>query len=105
MAKKSHVFSSKDRIDHSVFGTGTIVDVDPRHTTIDFDEVGTKKFMTDMVQLKSSDTLAPEKPVRKKKAKTASKPKAKAKAKATAKVKTATATPAKAKTKKVSKPK
>ena len=103
MAKKPHVFSSKDRIDHSVFGTGTIVDVDPRHTTIDFDEVGTKKFMTEMVQLKSSDTPAPEKPVRKKKAKTAAKPKAKTKT--AAKAKSATTTPAKAKAKKVSKPK
>jgi hypothetical protein len=67
-AKSASVFSRNDRIDHRVFGTGTIVEVDERRTTIDFDTAGTKKFVTSMVQLVSSDTPAPVKapPPRKK---------------------------------------
>lgn len=67
MAKDTPKFAAKDRIDHSVYGTGTIVDVNPTHTLIDFDEAGVKKFMTSMVKLSPSDTPAPEKPVRRKK--------------------------------------
>jgi hypothetical protein len=67
MAKSSPVFRPKDRITHSVFGLGTIVDVNDRHTTIAFDETGTRKFMTTMVKLLSSDAPPPARPVRKKK--------------------------------------
>ena len=67
MAKDAHQFSANDRIDHSVYGTGTVVDVNSTHTLIDFDEAGVKKFITSMVKLAPSDTPAPEKPVRRKK--------------------------------------
>ena len=67
MAKNASNFSAKDRIQHTVFGTGTIVEVGPRYTVIAFDEEGTRKFLTEMVQLKASDTPAPAKPARKKK--------------------------------------
>jgi len=60
-------FSTNSRVDHSVYGVGTILDLNERYTTIAFDVAGTKKFVTAMVQLVRSDTLAPEKPVRKKK--------------------------------------
>ena len=59
MAKKTREFSAKDRIDHYVHGTGTIVDVNDHYTTIDFDEAGTRKFVTSMVKLAPSDTPAP----------------------------------------------
>jgi hypothetical protein len=65
--KDKLAFSPKDRVNHSVFGSGTIVAINERLTTIDFDGVGTKKFMTNLVKLAPSDTPAPAKPVRKKK--------------------------------------
>jgi hypothetical protein len=63
-------FSPKDRIDHSVFGLGTIVEIDERHTTIAFDDAGTRKFVTSMVKLASSDTPKPKKRVRARKKRT-----------------------------------
>jgi hypothetical protein len=67
---KDH-FSPKDRIDHSVYGLGTISEVNERHTTIAFDDAGVKKFVTSMVRLSRSDTPAPAKPVRRSKKKAA----------------------------------
>jgi len=82
MAKAAPVFSAKQRIDHAVFGTGTIVEVNPHYTTISFDESGKKKFVTRILKMVPSDVPAPEKPVRRKKATTtAAKPKTKKKAK------------------------
>lgn len=69
MAKNAPAFSPRDRIDHRVYGTGTIIEKNDRHTTIAFDEAGTRKFMTDMVELSRSDTPAPPKPSRKRKPK------------------------------------
>jgi hypothetical protein len=67
-AKKAQSFSAKDRIDHYVYGLGTIVEINERHTTIAFDENGTRKFLTDVVKLSPSDTPAPAKRTTKKKA-------------------------------------
>ena len=58
-SKKALEYAPKDRVDHAVFGLGTIVQIDERHTTIAFDQTGTRKFMTSMVQLAPSDTPAP----------------------------------------------
>ncbi len=69
MPKSETVFVLNDRVQHSVFGPGTIRQVDPRYTTIAFDENGIKKFLTDMVRLEHSDTPAPAKPARAKKVK------------------------------------
>lgn len=69
MSKNNPVFSARDRVVHSVFGLGTISDAGDRHTTIIFDESGTRKFMTTMVRLEHSSTPAPAKPTRVKKAK------------------------------------
>ena len=68
MAKKAHAeFRAKDRVNHSVFGPGTIGSADAHYTVIVFDKGGTRKFVTSLVKLKPTDTLAPAKPVRKKK--------------------------------------
>ncbi len=67
MAKNSPAFSPNDRIDHSVYGTGTILEVTARLTTIRFDGAGTKRFMTNIVQLAPSDSPAPPRPVRRRK--------------------------------------
>lgn len=60
-SKSTLAYAPKDRIDHSVFGLGTLIEIDERHTTIAFDESGTRKFVTDMVELEPSDTPAPAK--------------------------------------------
>ena len=59
MVKDAQAFSAKDRIDHSTYGLGTISEVNERHTTILFDDAGTKKFVTHLVKLVRSDTPAP----------------------------------------------
>jgi len=69
MPRSSGAFSEKQRIAHSIYGLGTISYVDERLTTIDFDENGTRKFLTDVVRLEPSDTPTPAKPVRTKKVK------------------------------------
>lgn len=57
-------FAAKERIDHSVFGLGTIVEINERHTTIVFDTNGTRKFVTSMVKMEHSDAPAPARSVR-----------------------------------------
>lgn len=70
MAKTKKAAAPKIRIEHSRFGLGTIVEQDPHTTTVDFDEAGTRKFVTDMLSYEPSDVPAParRKAVRKKKA-------------------------------------
>ena len=68
--KNTPAFSPRDRIEHSVYGLGTIAEINERHTTIDFDEAGNKKFMTSMVELSFSSTPAPVKQTKRKKKKT-----------------------------------
>jgi hypothetical protein len=69
MTKKTTSYAANDRIEHKVFGTGTIVDLDQWHTVIAFDTAGTRKFVTSMVRLTPSDTEPPAKPVRRKRTK------------------------------------
>lgn len=64
MTKAGSSFSVNDRITHSVYGLGTIKELDERHTVIVFDEAGTKKFVTSMVQLEESSAPTPVKPAR-----------------------------------------
>ena len=73
MVKKKQAAGPKIRIEHKVFGLGTIVEADDHHTTIDFDESGTRKFVTSMLKYQPSDAPPPEKPRRKKAAKKAAK--------------------------------
>lgn len=72
MTRSNSTFSVNDRVSNSFFGTGTISQVNAHYTTVVFDENGTKKFLTTMVQLEHSSTPAPVKPVRQKKVKAAS---------------------------------
>jgi hypothetical protein len=67
MAKSSSAFSANDRVTHAVFGLGTISGVDDRYMTIVFDEKGTRKFVTSLVQLGHSDAPAPARSARTKK--------------------------------------
>lgn len=71
MTRSAATFAVNDRVTNSFFGTGTISQVNEHYTTIVFDENGTKKFLTPMVQLEHSNTPAPVKPVRLKKPKAA----------------------------------
>jgi len=61
MPKKIGAFSADDRVMHAVYGLGTVSHVDKQHTTIVFDEVGSRKFLTGIVQLEHSSTAAPTK--------------------------------------------
>lgn len=62
MAKDGNTFAVKERVHHFVYGTGTISELNPVHTVIEFDENGRKKFLTSMVRLEHSDVAAPEPP-------------------------------------------
>ena len=75
--KKPDVFVAKDRVEHSRFGPGTVLEANGRYTSIRFDTAGTgtKKFVTTMVQLVHSDAPAPVKPVRGKSSKSKDKKK------------------------------
>lgn len=71
MSKTPEVFSANDRVNNPAFGSGTISHVDTQYTTIQFDEHGTKKFLTKMVKLEHTSIPAPERPARASKAKAA----------------------------------
>lgn len=64
MAKNPPAFVARDRVVHSVFGLGTITEIGDRHTTIAFDQNGTRKFITSMVRLQHTSEPAPAKPAR-----------------------------------------
>ena len=49
------------RISQPQYGPGTVVESNERHTVIDFDEHGVRKFVTTMVNLESSTVSAPTK--------------------------------------------
>ena len=81
MSKGTETFAVNDRISHSEHGLGKITEVNPRHTTISFDQAGIRKFVTSMVRLERSDAPAPPKASRARAAKAtgaakAAKPKA-----------------------------
>ena len=53
------------RVLQDQYGSGTVVESNDRHTVIDFDEHGVRRFVTTMVDLKSSTVPAPTKGRRK----------------------------------------
>ncbi len=59
MAKNSGGFAVNDRIQHEDYGPGTITEIGVRHTTIEFDQAGKRKFMSSMVRLERSEVAAP----------------------------------------------
>jgi hypothetical protein len=73
MSKGTETFAVNDRVNHSEYGLGKISEVNPRHTTIIFDQAGIKKFVSSMVRLERSDAPAPAKPSRARKPKAAKK--------------------------------
>jgi len=60
VAKNLNAFSVNERIQHEDYGPGTITEINPLHTTIEFDQGGRRKFMSSMVRLERSDVAAPE---------------------------------------------
>lgn len=65
---KADTFSVNDRVTNPTFGEGTIRGVDERYTTVEFDENGTRRFVTSLVKLERSDSQPPPpKPARTKK--------------------------------------
>jgi hypothetical protein len=70
---KSNGFSVNDRVTSTLFGMGTVSRMDEKYTTIEFDESGTRKFLTSLVKLEPSDSPAPVKRERARKGKAAAK--------------------------------
>ena len=64
MAKNSSAFSVNERIQHEEYGPGTITNIGPLHTTIEFDQGVTKKFMNSLVRLEKTDVAAPQRRTR-----------------------------------------
>jgi hypothetical protein len=64
VAKNSNGFSVNERIQHEDYGPGTITNIGPLHTTIEFDQAGTKKFMNSLVRLERTDVAAPQRRAR-----------------------------------------
>jgi hypothetical protein len=56
------------RVSHAQYGAGTISATDEQYTVIDFDDHGTKRFVTRMVTLESTSVPAPSKAPAKKRA-------------------------------------
>ena len=65
---KARTFGVTDRVSSPTYGQGTVTKLDEKYTTIEFDEGSTRRFLTELVQLERSDTPAPVKVERKKKA-------------------------------------
>jgi hypothetical protein len=55
-------FAKGDRVLHAQYGTGTLTEVNEYHTVIDFDAHGTRKFITNLVAIESTDVAAPARP-------------------------------------------
>lgn len=49
------------RVSQEQYGCGTVLESDDHHTVIDFDEHGVRRFVTSMVVLMSTTTVAPKK--------------------------------------------
>ena len=60
MTRNPIEFSVNERVNHHVYGLGTISMIDDIHTVIEFDQKGRRKFVTSMIQLEHSDVAAPE---------------------------------------------
>jgi hypothetical protein len=57
-------YSTGDRVSQPQYGHGTVTAVNQYHTVIDFDEHGSRTFVTLRVQLEQSATIAPVKKTR-----------------------------------------
>ena len=67
-------FSIGDRVTQLQYGDGTVTISNERHTIIDFDAHGLRTFLTSVVRLERTSSVAPPKPPKRRAA--ARKPKA-----------------------------
>ena len=58
------VYTIGARVTQPTYGAGTITVANEHHTVVEFDEHGSRTFITGMVQLQPSDSVAPERPKR-----------------------------------------
>jgi hypothetical protein len=63
------LYAKGSRVNQGDYGAGTVTSSEERYTIIEFDNHGSKKFLTDMVNLSKSDVPAPNKPVKEKRKK------------------------------------
>ena len=54
-------YSPGQRVSQDQYGPGSVLESNERHTVIDFDEHGVRRFVTMMVDLKVSTVPAPSK--------------------------------------------
>jgi hypothetical protein len=52
-------FTKGDRVIQPQYGAGTLTEVNDRHTVIEFDEHGTRTFITSLVTLERTEQPAP----------------------------------------------
>jgi hypothetical protein len=55
-------FRKDERVSHTRFGPGVVIDVDTRYTIIEFDEAGVRKFVSTLVRLERCELPLPVKP-------------------------------------------
>jgi hypothetical protein len=48
-----------DRIQHALYGTGTVTDVSDQHTVIAFDAEGVRKFVSSIAVFERTEVVAP----------------------------------------------
>jgi hypothetical protein len=65
------LFAKGDRVAQAQYGTGTVTDVNERHTVIDFDAHGIRRFSTPLVRLEPSSEPAPQRTTTRRTKKTA----------------------------------
>ena len=65
MAKNSEALAVNERVSHETYGLGTIKEIGPARTTIEFDQNGRRKFVTSLVRLERSTVAAPASPAKK----------------------------------------
>lgn len=53
------LFLVGDRVSQQQYGPGTVAAANEYHTTVDFDEHGSRTFATSIVKLERSSTVAP----------------------------------------------
>jgi len=56
------IFRKYDRVSHTRFGPGVVIDIDARYSIIEFDDAGTRKFVSALVQLERCELPLPVKP-------------------------------------------
>ena len=55
-------FRKDDRVSHTRFGPGVIIDSDARYTIIEFDDAAVRKFVSTLVRLERCELPVPVKP-------------------------------------------